>query len=156
MKSNRRIAAYGLLLWAQLVFGLGMTLWRDSLVLFSDWEPNAVNVPPQLDAWVEQAVRMIPPNETVGLLMPGNDEYTAEYARLAVLLYPRRVWWLGNGAVTSPINRWMPIDLHNSDWVAVFRERGIRHMFIFDLADIVPCPDHCLQFDATHYLWKDQ
>jgi hypothetical protein len=153
MKPKWYTVLFGLALWAQLVFGTSMTLWRDSLILFSDWQPNAVNVPNELNGFAELAARTIPPRDSVALLSQGSDEYTVEYVWLAVRLYPRRIWWLGMGPITSPINRWTPVDLYDLNWVREVRDRGIHYVLIVDLADAVPCQDNCIQFDTTRYLW---
>jgi hypothetical protein len=153
VKSNWRIALFALALWMQLVFGLGMTLWRDALTLSGHWQIYAVPLPSDLNQFAEFAKQNIPPDESVGYLTPPGEDYKVRYARLAVWLYSRRLEWLANAPVTSPISGWTPINLHDSNWVQILRERGIDYLLIEQLDDTVPCQVNCIRFDATRYLW---
>ncbi len=153
MKLNRRIALYALALWMQLVFGLGMTLWRDTLTLSGNWQIYMGSISHDLNGFTEFASQNTPPREIVGYLTPPSDDYLTRYARLAIELYPRRVVWLGNGPAESPITAWTSVDVRDSNWVRVLEKRDIRYVLIEGLADAVPCQQNCVRFDETRSLW---
>lgn len=153
MTSNWRFAIFALVLWAQLLFGLGLTLWRDTLTLAEHWQIYSVSLPADLNHFAEFATRTIPPRGEVAYLSPPSDKHMWRYSRLAVWLYPRRLIWLGVGPAKTPTTGWIPLDLNDANWLGALRARDIRYLLIEDLADTLPCSDECIRFDAARYLW---
>jgi len=153
VKANWRTVLLVLALWMQLVFGLGMTLWRDALTLSGNWQIYAVNLPADLNRFAEFAIENIPARESVVYLTPPGEAYKMRYARLASWLYPRYLVWMATGPITSPISGWIPVDAHDSNWGDAVRARGIRYVMIEDLVETVPCQANCIRFDASRYLW---
>ncbi len=141
-----------LALWGQLVFGLGMTLWRDSLILFYDWVPYPSGVPSEFDRFINLAIQSSPPNSVVAYLSPTGDIYTARFARLCYFLYPREVLWLGTGPRTSAVSRWIAVDLNDSNWASVIRNEKVKYVLIDDIPNPVPLLGKRIQFDSARYI----
>lgn len=151
-KPNGRVALFALVLWGQLVFGLGMTLWRDSLILISDWKPYPAGVPREFDRFIELANRSSPTNSTVAYLSPTGDIYTARFARLSYFLYPREVLWFGAGPRTTAVSRWEEVDLNDPNWVRLIKGQKVNYVLIDDLPNSLPLSGTRIPFDQARYV----
>jgi hypothetical protein len=149
---RKRYALFALLLWAQLVFGMSMTLWRHSLVLFSGWAVYPPYVESQFDDFIKLAADTCPPEATMIYLAPGSSEHTARFARLHYFLYPHSVvWWSPNPALT-PLDRWQQVDVNEEDIDARIEGMGTACLLVEDL----PAPilrQKGLQIDARRHLY---
>lgn len=151
-KPDGRVALTALVLWGQLVFGLGMTLWRDSLILFSDWKPYPSFVPREFDRFIELAIQSSPANSTLVYLSPTGDVYTARFARLSYFLYPREVLWLGAGPRTTVISRWAEVDLADANWVRLIKDQKVNFVLIDDIPSPLPLSGERIPFDSARYV----
>ena len=144
---NRWLVIFLLVLWGQLVFGVGMTLWRYSLVLFSGWQVYPLGVPTEFDGFVQLAIQSSAPRSNVLYLSPAGETYTARFARMSYLLYPRRLLWLGTRQPMQPIDRWTVTDLSASDLARVIHENRISCVVVDDIVADVLIPGRRTVFD---------
>ncbi len=152
IKRGRWLVFYALALWGQLVFSLGMTCWRDSLILFYDWKPYPSFVPREFDGFIDLATQSSPPNSRVAYLSPTGDIYTSRFARLSYFLYPREVLWLGTGPRTSATSRWVEVDMMDSSWVQILRDQRIQYILLDDIPKSIPLLGDRVPFDSARYI----
>jgi hypothetical protein len=152
-KQIRGFAFFALLLWAQLIFSVGLTMWRHSLVLFSGWTAYPSGVPPTYDDFITLALQHCTSDAPAIYLSPPGDVYTARYARIHYFLYPRKIIWLGLGPTTSPVARWQPFELSADQLQQTVDNYEAGCL----LVDDVPTPVSLINrqriyFDSAHYI----
>ncbi|MBI4675646.1 MAG: hypothetical protein HY741_28715 [Chloroflexi bacterium] len=152
MKSNWRIALFALALWAQLVLSLVMTLWRYDLVLWNGFQVYPSGVPKEYDAFIEFAQQVTPADSNLVYLSPTGDRYTARFARLHYLLYPRELLWLGMGTRTSALSRWTPVDLSGPELERALAGRAVTAVLVDEVAEPLPLGGRRLDFDPARYI----
>jgi hypothetical protein len=86
LKPNRKwYTLFSLLLWTQLIFSGGLTLWRYQLVLTQDWPVYPSNNSPRLDPFATFIKSICSDSEGIGYI---STEYNS-FTRLKYELYPR-------------------------------------------------------------------
>ncbi len=151
---DRWLAIVLLAFWAQLVFGVAMTAWRYSLILFSGWQAYPSGVPSEFDGFIQLATTSCAAPTTVVYLSPPGDEYTSRFARMNYFFYPRKTIWLGLGARKSPVSRWMPTDLSAPTLARVVGENRVACLLVDDVTKPVPLAGGRIAFDSQRYLIK--
>lgn len=147
------MAFFALLLWAQLIFSLGLTLWRHSLVFFSDWTSYPSGVPATYDEFITLALQHCPADAPTIYLSPPGDVYTARYARIHYFLYPRQIVWLGLGPITSPVARWQPFDLSADQLQQAVNHYEAGCLLVEDVPTPGPLVSgQSIQFDSARYI----
>lgn len=148
---KKRYMLYTLLLWVQLVFGMGMTLWRHGLVLFSDWEVYPPYVEPQFDEFIALAKQTCASTSVIIYVSPGSSEHTARFARLHYFLYPFSVVWWSPSPVLTPLDRWQQMDLTKIEEQKI-QAMGSACFLVDDLTTPV-LNQSGIQFDLTRRLF---
>jgi hypothetical protein len=152
ISSDKRYALFALLLWVQLVFGLSLTLWRHSLVLFSDWEVYPPYVAPEFDNFLALALDSCPAGSKIIYLSPGGDMYTSRFARLHYFLYPSSVEWWSPDEPLLPLDRWRQIDLEMGRLASLIEERNAACV-LADGLEMPPIGQKQIVFDDRRSLF---
>lgn len=148
--TKRGFFILAIVLWAQLVFGVGMTLWRFALVMSSEYQGYPTYAPRDYDAFVEFGLRNIPPFAKVAYVSPPGDKYTARYARWQYFLYPRDLLWLGLGPRESRIDHWVPSLLE--DVPLTLKTEAIDAVIAEDLDKRILLDRASLRYDDSRFI----
>ncbi len=151
---KRRYAVLGLLLWAQFVFGMGMTLWRHHLVLFSGWQVylSAADGSIEFFDFVTLAKQTCP-NAPVIYLSASENYYTPRYSRLRYYLYPRPLIWLKETPVKTPKDWWRAVDLASDDLDKIIQQEQVECLLVDGiLVDAPLANQQVISVDVMRYL----
>ncbi len=87
-ESKRKwVTLFSLLLWAQLIFSAGLTLWRYQLIFTQDWPVYPSENSPQIEQFAAFIKSICSDETTIGYV---STEFNS-FARLNYELYPRPV-----------------------------------------------------------------
>ena len=148
---NQRYALFALLLWIQLLSGVGLTLWRHSLVLFSGWMVYPPYVEEAFDDFIALAAENCPVEAVIVYLSPGGNAYTSRFARLHYFLYPHPVEWWSPDIPLRPLDRWQQLNLDTADLEQLIQTQNVTCVMVDEL-DLPPIYQEKVQFDPMHYL----